>query len=144
MYSQDSDFEDIPENHPFELTFEQPAKFGYSPAFTTGVGFAAGVRSGDDEERAASLPPPGSMNRPPMSPPGLFRRRTVPVHSRNSSTSGQAGQLGGWDRRGGGEGSEDGRSSRGNQRTYADRRCDSLGSAAEWDQTLEGNIKGVV
>lgn len=85
------------------------------------------------------------MNRPPMSPSGLFRHLTLPVHSRNSSGTEKAGQSGGWDRRCGGEESEDGRCSRANQRSYADRRCDSLGSAAEWDQTLEGSVKkGVV
>lgn len=147
---QDPDFEGLPEHQAFTLTLEQPTKFGYSPGFV--LGSSGGGGGGDRGDRGGSGPlmPIPDNDVPPPYTPDLFRYSTAPAMTATSAVlgHGEAGAFMDWPRKtlgdsvgaGSGVGKGIGGGGRGHMRrgTYTDHRCDSLGSAAEWDQTLEG------
>lgn len=133
--AQDGDFSELPDNPDFKLTLEKPTKFGYSPSYVGNAGGAegtGGVLSFEDM---------------PAFAPGLFRFGTAPASAVGLSVclepvrKGSSG--GGFEVEGSGGGGgalgEASKLSRHSRRgPFTDNRLDSLGSAAEWDQTFTG------
>ncbi|CAM9609103.1 unnamed protein product, partial [Laminaria digitata] len=160
-WDQDVVFEGLSDDQPFRLSLEQPAKFGYSPAgyvpVRGGGGGSVSVGGGVGSGASASgdYPTPIAYNDwlPPTGPE-LFRNSTAPATTASQASLGQGeaatfmkwplktsadgggirGSEGAWGRNKA-VGSTCTHQRRG---TYTDHRCDSLGSAAEWDKTLEG------
>ncbi|CBJ48607.1 hypothetical protein Esi_0039_0072 [Ectocarpus siliculosus] len=153
-WDQDADFEGLPEDQAFNLTLEEPTKFGYSPGLAVaggGGGGSDGSSSGGASNIASPIPDGDWL---PPAAPDLLRRQTAPAMTPPSSSLGHVEAGGAFTRwppkappahasdGDGAEESGDGAKNRGHQRsgTYTDLRADSLGSAAEWDRTLEGEL----
>lgn len=120
------------------MKLEQPAKFGYSP----GAGRFGGGGSGDDSGSAEMMSPtPGCDDWPPPPvTPGLSRYWTAPA-STAPLQHGEARRCTMWPMKASADSSKTaggGTKHAHPQGTHTDNRADSLGSAAEWDRTLEG------
>lgn len=142
LNKQDNDFKDLPEDQLFGFTLEQPTKFGYSPSCIPAIAIgSATAGDGCDNDIDGILEPTPGVDLLPPSAPELSRSCTAPA------TTDRPGSLGGHN---GGAGTFMGRPmpysadggavGDGHQRreTYDEHRFDSVGSAAEWDKTLEG------
>ncbi|CAM9241239.1 unnamed protein product, partial [Ectocarpus sp. 4 AP-2014] len=153
-WDQDTDFEGLPEDQAFKLTLEEPTKFGYSPGLAVAGGSAGGGDGGSSGGASNIASPIPDGNWLPPAAPDLLRRQTAPARTPASSSLGHieaGGAFTRWPPKApaahasdgdGAEESGDGAKNRGHQRsgTYTDLRADSLGSAAEWDWTLEGEL----
>eukprot|EP00752_Nemacystus_decipiens_P012274 g10880.t1 len=150
-WDQDTDFECLPENQPFNLTLEQPTKFGYSPGLALG-GDDSSDRAPANARAAGSHTQSDSEWPPPAATPELFRHQTAPATTATSAAlgHGEAGAFMRWPLKASADGRDGGCGGGGGGGGYwhghrmrganSDTRADSLGSAAEWDRTLEAAV----